>query len=230
MSSVKVSFLNQVFSKYDIDKSGTLDDAELAKGSLNLLGKDDAQSQAAGALFSTFIQGGKDQKGLFPDFDNDNAVSKSELAKLGAAGGDTAAIETSDFKSVFGDKAVTGGNGIDLDGLKEIAKGNLSKFSQDAPGFENSVNSLIPGGSPVLNGQQEPGFNGQYPDYGPPSFNGQDQSYYPQQPFNGQYPGYGQQQGYSNQGASSLPQGLQTMWNSMMSLWSQFSTMFGTQQ
>jgi|GEM_PF-2059254 len=222
MASVKVSFLNQVFSKYDIDKNGTLDDPEIAKGSLNLLGKEDAQSQAAGSLLSTFIQGGKDQKGLFPDFDNDNAVSKSELAKLGAASGDTGTIETSDFNAVFGDKVVSGGNSIDLDGLKEIAKGNLSKFSEDSPSFEESARSLIPG-------QDDYAVNGQYPISMQSLQSGQDQSYYPQQPFNGQYSGYGQQQGFSTQGTSSLPQGLQTMWNSMMDLWSQFSTMVGNQ-
>jgi len=201
MSSVKVSFLNQVFSKYDIDKNGSLDDAELAKGSLNLLGKDDAQSQTAGQLFATFLQGGKDQKGLFPDFDNDNAVSKAELAKLAAASGNTGAIESSDFLSVFGDDVASLGTDVNIDGLAQIAKGNSSKFNQDSPGFEDSVNSLVPGGNYAIGGQ--------YPS------TGQGQGYYPPQ---NNYP----QQGYPTNS-------LQGMMQAMIGMFQQFMTMFQQQ-
>jgi hypothetical protein len=247
-SSVKLSFLNQIFSKYDIDKSGTLDDSELAKASLNLLGKNDAQSQAAGELFSTFLQGGKDQKGLFPDFDNDNAVSKAELAKLAGASGSKDTIDSSDFKAVFGDKAATdGGNTVDLDNLQQVAEGNLSKFDQDSPSFEASANSLVPGGNYAIDGQspdygqqsQDQGYypqnsynqgQGYYPQqgYGQYSDYGQ-QGYYPQNNYNYQNQGYYPQQGYSNYGGSGS-NSLQGMMQNMMALMQQFVSMFQQQQ
>ena len=145
MSSVNVSLLQSFFKPgaqggYDIDGNGSLDRPELAKASLNLMGQEDSNAQNAGRLLSTFVQGGKDGQGLLPDLDNDNALSLQELNQF--AGG-SPTISSQQFQQTFGDRFVPGGSEINIDGLQNIAEGNLPKFNSNDPGtFTNAVGSL----------------------------------------------------------------------------------------
>lgn len=147
MSSVGLSQLGQYFPKYDIDKNGKLDRPEVAQAALNLLGSDNPQDQTAGSLFSTFVQGGKDGQGLFPDFNQDGGLSLNELSTLAGASGNSNALESGDFQASFGNRFQPGGGTGNIDGLKQIAEGNLNKFNaqQNPQGFANSTDSLAGG-------------------------------------------------------------------------------------
>lgn len=140
--AVSLHSLRPVFIKADIDGNGQLDKAELAKASLHHLGQKDGQQ--IGSLFATLLQGGKDQKGLFPDFNKDGAIDFNEMKQLSQ---DKKTIKGNDFKAAFGKRYQKGGQGVDLAKLKTLAQQNKSKFEQCAPGFQHAV------GDSLLNGK-----------------------------------------------------------------------------
>ena len=121
MSAVSVSTLQPLFQRFDADRNGKMDRAEIAQASLNLLQSGDAVQINQGNLFATFVQGGVNKNGLLPDMDKDNALSLAELSNLASHSGDGAAIEASDFQKGFGNAFVAGGNTVDMAKLKELA-------------------------------------------------------------------------------------------------------------
>jgi hypothetical protein len=138
-NSVSLNTVFTSFQRADKDKSGTLSKKEIAQEALRLKteGKTDEFS-----LFATFLQGGSDCGGLFPDFFNatgksgtDGYVSLADLAELAKAdsaqdGGSADTISSKDFQAKFGNRAGSG-NAIDIDKLKETAGQGPSGSSGD---------------------------------------------------------------------------------------------------
>jgi hypothetical protein len=144
MSSINVSQMRGFFKPgqkggYDINGDGKLDRPEIAKASLNLLGSENPQAQNAGRLMATFVQGGKDGKGLLPDYNHDNALSLNELNRFAGPSGN---ISSKNFQNTFGDRFQSGGSSLNINGLHTIAEGNLGKFNRQDPNFPKSVGSL----------------------------------------------------------------------------------------
>ncbi|HEY9687580.1 MAG TPA: hypothetical protein V6C52_11440 [Coleofasciculaceae cyanobacterium] len=118
MASISFPVIQQAFQTHDINKDGKLDVPEIAKASLNLLGNGD---QTGGSFFATLLQGGNDRRGMFPDYNGDQAVDVNELGRLASANGDPNAIDATDFQSVFGPRYQAGGAGADMNFLQQVA-------------------------------------------------------------------------------------------------------------
>lgn len=152
MSAVNVSYLQGLLFRpgsqggYDIDGNGVLDRPELAKASLNLMGQDNPNDQAAGRLLATFVEGGRDGKGLLPDYNGDGSLSRQELYRF--AGG-RPTITSQNFQQTFGDRYQPGGSSLDIPELEDIGRQNLPKFSSNNPEvLSNSIGSLLGGIGP----------------------------------------------------------------------------------
>jgi hypothetical protein len=128
MASISLPVIQQAFQTHDINKDGKLDVSEIAKASLNLLGNGD---QTGGSFFATLLQGGNDRRGMFPDYNGDQAVDVNELGRLASANGDPATIDATDFQSVFGTRYQAGGAGADTNFLQQVA--GMSPSSPQPP-------------------------------------------------------------------------------------------------
>lgn len=154
--AVRLQSLQYAFAKSDIDGNGKLDRPEIAKASLHYLGS--KHKQELGQLFATFVQGGTDKQGLFPDYNRDGSLDLDELKVLSR---DKTSINQGDFKAAFGNRFQKGGQDIDMNALRSLAQQNLSKFQECAPGFPNAVNNYLLGGKdPANNGWNNPGNSG----------------------------------------------------------------------
>ncbi len=129
--SIKFSQVAADFSKADTNNNGKLSKREIARRALELRSSGDTK---LASFYATLVVGGKDKKGLFPDFFNadgrpgtDSSITLSEIAHLALAdvnqtGGSADLITQADFVARFGANNVsTGGSNIDIDQLKEIA-------------------------------------------------------------------------------------------------------------
>lgn len=139
MSSISLSSLQSVFSRYDIDGNGALDRPEIAQSVLGLVGEG---KKTEGSLLSTFVLGGNDRLGLFPDSNGDKQLSFSELTSLAAKAGDPNSIAVDDFQAAFPGRVATGGQNVTMQQLKDIAAGNTSKFNVNANNISGSANAL----------------------------------------------------------------------------------------
>ncbi len=112
---VTLNTIQDIFDKYDENEDGVLTRQEIARAALDL------RAQGKGkefALMATFLQGGKDKKGLFP---GKNGVLKYEdLVDLAKASGEISAITADDFKKKF-PKLVGEGNSVDIQALEREA-------------------------------------------------------------------------------------------------------------
>ena len=95
-------------ARYDANQDGVLDRYEI-----------DIAAQAAeridqslAELFYTFNKGGKNQQGLLPDANGNDALDLSELVDLANHDGDYSRISVADFKKGFPGQTVDGGNSI----------------------------------------------------------------------------------------------------------------------
>jgi hypothetical protein len=118
----------------DIDGNGLLDKAEIAQASLHYLGMADATGQPdqasrdLGLMLATLLQGGKDGKGLYADFDGDTFISQDEFSRLARMSGDPERIESSDFQAGFPQNFNANGSSVSINRLTEQASENLTKF------------------------------------------------------------------------------------------------------
>ncbi len=116
-SEVPLNLVFNDFARFDTDGDNKLSKQEIAQAALTL--KSEGRINEF-MLFATFLQGGKDGKGLFPDDDQDGCVSYNEIADLAKAGGNRMSISSDDFKAKFPD-LVGSGNTIDIQALKALA-------------------------------------------------------------------------------------------------------------
>src|SRR5690242_14021250 len=114
---VSLGNVYRAFIKYDSNQDNKLSKQEIAQAALDLK---DQGCYDEFMLFATFLQGGKDGKGLFPDTDKDGALSFSEINQLAGLDGKTDTITTDDFKAKFPNLA-GGGNNIDINALQSLA-------------------------------------------------------------------------------------------------------------
>ncbi len=149
---VSLSTVYKDFLQADTDNSGTLSKQEIAQEALllNDQGKTDEFQ-----MFGTFLQGGTDGKGLFPDtYDangkpgTDGELSMADLSHLAAAdanldGGSADSISTLDFQTQFGDQAGSG-NTIDIGKLQDVAYPNQSNSSGNNSNLLSQLLQLLP--------------------------------------------------------------------------------------
>lgn len=95
-------------ARYDANQDGVLDRFEIdlaAKAAERI-------DQNLAELFHTFNKGGKNQRGLLPDANGNNALDLSELVDLANHDGDYSRLSVADFKKGFPGQTVDGGNNI----------------------------------------------------------------------------------------------------------------------
>jgi hypothetical protein len=147
--SANLSVITNNFKQYDIDGNKVLDKPEVAQGALKLLGNEGTASE--GQALATMVLGGKDGKGLFPDFDGDQGVSTQEMKQLAGLSGGMDTFEPSDFQMAFPDRFNPEGSTANVEGLQKIAAQNEAKFA-DPAAIENPDSSqnqfLFSGGQP----------------------------------------------------------------------------------
>jgi len=120
--------------------------------------QDSGRTQEA-ALFATFLQGGKDGNGLFPDILNgsgqpgqDGVISTADLAALAAEDtslkdssgnsiGNANTISSTDFQVFGGSNYQAGGNTIDFNQLYQVAYPGNTTTSTDATTTTNTGQS-----------------------------------------------------------------------------------------
>lgn len=117
-TEVTLTRVETLFAQFDADGDNRLSRQEIAQAALSLLEAGDVK---AFMLFATFVMGGKDGQGIFPDEDGDGCLSLQELTDLAGADGTTASITPQDFKARYPQLAGDG-NPIDLEKLKKIAQ------------------------------------------------------------------------------------------------------------
>ncbi len=127
--SVTLDALRDVFTQFDADGDGKLSKAEIARAALHMK---NIGNMSMFMLLGTFLQGGKNGTGLFPDDDGDGAISFDEIAGLAHASGDGNTITPEDFQAAFPDLAGQG-NGIDLGKLETTAYPGQVPVATDSP-------------------------------------------------------------------------------------------------
>lgn len=166
MAAISLPFVQQLLQMNDINRDGRLDVAEIANASIKEFAQGD---QTGGSFFASLVQGGVDRRGLYPDYNGDQAIDANELAMLAGANGNPGAIDSGDLQAVFGTRYQGGGQGVDIQQLQNLAQTNISKFQagdQNQP-FMNSVNYLQQQNTGYYN---DPYYNNPY---GPPQGGGQ---------------------------------------------------------
>ena len=139
MTSVSMTNVVNDFIKADTNKDGFLSKQETAQEAINL---DNNGQTDEYRLFATFIAGGSDNKGLFPDFydangkaGTDGNISLSDLFNLAAAdasqtGGSADSISSNDLSAKFGSRA-SGGNTIKFSDIQAAAGTSSTGVSSD---------------------------------------------------------------------------------------------------
>jgi hypothetical protein len=118
MAAISLPYVQQIFQAYDRNRDGKMDSAEVAGASLGLLQSGD---QTGGSFMAALVQGGSDRRGMFPDFNGDQLLDTSEIARLASSTGQADAVESADLQAVFGSRYQSGGAGVDTNNLQQWA-------------------------------------------------------------------------------------------------------------
>jgi hypothetical protein len=129
----KLTSLQHAFKSADRNGDGKLNRQEIAAASYEVLNAPEGRTTKevnTALLFATFLQGGKDGCGLFPDFDGDQNISFQELKELATKGGKEKSIDSADFRAAFPSRFQEGGRDVDIAQLGNIAQGDKSYIGQ----------------------------------------------------------------------------------------------------
>jgi len=110
-------------ARYDVNQDGVLDRYEIKLAAQAA----ERVDQSLAELFHTFLQGGKNQRGLLPDANGNDALDLSELVDLANHDGDYSRISVADFKKGFPGQTVDGGNDV-YPGQNNSSQGGLQQM------------------------------------------------------------------------------------------------------